>query len=713
MWFRDGAHRALIPSALLLGLCLQVDAAPPAEAPAPEQLDAVVVTSEKLTVETLIDRKVYAVRSDLQSEFGAVGDILNLIPSVDVDADGVVALRGDTHVLILVDGRPSAQFSGPSAGDNLQSFPASDIDHIEILTTPPAEFKADGAAGVINIVTRRQRRPGLQGSVSASAGSGGRSVLGGDLGYQAGPLAAAVTTSYRQDYRQRLIQSTLRAPDPGGGQPFDSRSTLNETIRRTTPPVGLKLDYRLNDRQSLSLDVSRSGRAGLRNYNEVNSNLGPAGLTLGSAERFSVGHDREIDTDQRLGFSQALERPGESLQLTLHHAVSHENEHYDYTDAALIPPGGTVYDSLGFHEDRGTDELGLDYVLPVSKAQTWKWGLAFEHDTFGYGAAGNRIDPVTGIQTADLNLTDDFRFDQRVDAAYGSFQARRSDWNWLLGLRAEVATTDARRYVRGYPSLHVERTLSEATTLSLGASRRVTRPDPDNLNPYIDYEYTPNLRSGNPNLKPQDTQSYEVSYGYEAHGVSRSVTGYYRRNRDSVTDVVENLGGGLTLATKTNLPRNDAAGFESSLRGHLLTSLAYSLSANLFHSQIDATALGYTGLQATSGVNAKLKLDYRPSGVDSLQFTASRTDRRLTPQGYVAAVNIFNLGFRHQIRPALSLVSTVADIGNGQRQQRFVITPLLTEQYLREVRGRIAYVGLVYTFGSGKKAKPESFDYDP
>jgi outer membrane receptor for ferrienterochelin and colicin len=140
--------------------------------PPVDTVDAIVVTARKLTVDTLIDRKVYSVASDAQSTFGTLSDILQVIPSVDVDPDGIVSLRGDSNVLILVDGKPSSQFSGPSAGDNLQSIPANDIERIEVLTTPPAQFKADGATGVINIVTRRKRPGGLAGSVQGSLGSG-------------------------------------------------------------------------------------------------------------------------------------------------------------------------------------------------------------------------------------------------------------------------------------------------------------------------------------------------------------------------------------------------------------------------------------------------------------------------------------------------------------------------------------------------------------
>jgi len=231
-------------------------------APARSPIESIVVSSEKLSVETLIDRKVYSVTSDVQSAFGTLSDILSVIPSVDVDPDGIVSLRGDNNVLILIDGKPSTQFSGSSAGDNLQSIPAKDIERIEILTTPPAQFKADGAAGVINIITRKHRTAGASGSVQGSLGSGGRYVVGADGSYSSGPLTVSATAGYRQDYRQRLIQSDVLSPDPTTGLLTDSRSSINERIHREIPTVGLSAEYALNDRQSISASVKWADRGG-------------------------------------------------------------------------------------------------------------------------------------------------------------------------------------------------------------------------------------------------------------------------------------------------------------------------------------------------------------------------------------------------------------------------------------------------------------------
>jgi outer membrane receptor for ferrienterochelin and colicin len=254
--------------------------------------------------------------------------------------------------------------------------------------------------------------------------------------------------------------------------------------------------------------------------------------------------------------------------------------------------------------------------------------------------------------------------------------------------------------------------LSEDSTLSFGASRRVSRPDPSNLNPYVDHEYTPNLLAGNPNLKPQFSQSYEAGYDYEGRGRSYSLTGYYRLNKDTVTDVTEYLANGITLTTKTNLPSDKSAGVEFSADGRFFQKLTYSVSGNFFYSQIDATALGIPGLQSTTGLNAKVKLDYRPTDNNSAQITVTRTDKRLTPQGFVSPINLVNLGYKYLLSSDLTAIATVTDLFNGQRFHRFSTSPAYTQDYQRTVLGRIFYVGLVYSFGSTNKDK-SGFEYEP
>ena len=702
------------------GLAAAAESPPP---PAESSLDTVVVQGQKFNVESRIDRKIYSVPDEAQSELGTLSDILSVIPSVDVDPDGIVSLRGDSNVLVLIDGKPATQLQGSKAGENLQSISAKDIERIEVLTTPPAQYKAEGAAGVINIITRKRgAKEAASGSLQGSLGDGGRSLVSANGNYAGKRFSTSLNAGYREDYRQRTVESEVTGSDPTTGQVLVSRNRIGEHAIRNIPSIDFSSEFDPNDSQSLSGSASWTRRGGLRTYTQVDDSTLGSDAVIGSTRRLSRGHDPENDYNTTLRFTQKFSQPGETLDLSLHRSISHQRERYDYINDSFVPPAPTFYNYLTFTEDHGVTEVDLDYALPLSKTQSLKLGYAFEEDDYGFDNSGANVDPASGVQTINPSLTNDFNYRQHIHAIYQSYQASIRAWTVLAGLRTEYTTTDARqitdnsstpsRYRDVYPSLHVDRTLSDQSTLSFGASRRVTRPDPSFLNPYVDYEYTPNLNAGNPRLRPQFTQSFELGYEHEGRSTTYGLTGYYRRNKDSFSDVTQYLGGGVSLTTKSNLPKNDSAGIEFTLAGHLLPKLSYSLSGNAFYTQIDATALGVPGLKSTTGVNAKAKLDYRPTAFDSAQITFTRTDKRLTPQGNISAINVVNLGYKRAVTAAMSAVATVSDLFSGQRYQRVASTPLFTEVYRRSVEGRVAFVGVIYSFGVTKKEKESNFEYD-
>ena len=422
-----GGLLALVPSAAF--------AAPPDSSSTP--METVVVQGQKLNVETRIDRKIYTVPQDAQTTLGALGDLLNVIPSVDVDPGGAVSLRGDTNVLILIDGKPATQLQGSKAGDNLQSIPASDIERIEILTAPPAQFKAAGAAGVINIIRRKRgAKESASASLTGSLGDGGRWLVGGNGSYGGKQFTASLNAGFREDYRSRTIDSRVIGPDPTTGQVLESQDHASQLIRRNIPSVGVSGEYDPNNRQSIAVSASWLSRGGLRTYTQGDAITLESGAVTSATRRLTSGHDPEDDYDTTLRFTQRLRRPGEVLDFSVHRSISHQHEHYDYVNNSFVPPAPTFYNNLSFTEDHGITEADVDYALPL-KTQSLKLGYAFEQDDYGFHNVGANVDPVTGAETIDPMLTNQFRFHQRIHAIYLSDQASVGAWTWLAGVRTE------------------------------------------------------------------------------------------------------------------------------------------------------------------------------------------------------------------------------------------------------------------------------------
>ncbi|HZZ34063.1 MAG TPA: TonB-dependent receptor [Phenylobacterium sp.] len=708
---------------LAIGGVAPAFAAAPAAKPseAASSVAEVEVTAEAPPAQTQLDRKVYSLANDLQATSGSAADVLNEVPSVAVDADGNVSLRGDSNVTILVDGKPSAQFSGSSRGLSLQQFSAGDIARIEVLTTPPAQFKAEGSGGVINIITKKTRRAGLSGSGQLSAGENGRLVAALNGAYNDGPLKLSGGIGLRHDIKERLTATSRDVVDPTSSAVVASQQTIDERQRRWTPSIKAGVDYDINDNQSVGASFSHRELMGKRYFDQHDSDGLAGGAFADLSDRHDDGRDWNVDAGEGLRFDQKLWRPNETLSLNLQHSVDRERETNNYANSFTLPPSTQTFDELRLSHDLVKTEFSADYDLPLADERGVKLGYDLESDRNRFDPSGGAVDPVSGLIADNPAITNHFRYHQTINAAYGQYQAPLGPWQVQLGARFEASqatglqvTDDIinRRSDSGlYPSLHLDRAVGDDGKISLGIARRLTRPDPEILNPFIDTQDTHNLRAGNPDLVPQDTWSYEAGYNVAAQALSYGATAYYRFDRNSLTDVVRPISDEVLLTTKANLPKSRSAGLEFTAAGKLGQQLAYSLSGDLFAAQIDATALGAPGLKSTTGLNLKASLDWRPTKVDTAQVSFSRADKRLTPQGSVDAINLVNLGYRRQLRPDLAAVVTVTDLFDGQRFQRLIATPQLRDVYLRNQYGRIAFVGLVYTFGGQGKAKPSAFDY--
>jgi outer membrane receptor protein involved in Fe transport len=686
------------------------------------EVKTVTVTADRARAVTLIDRKVYTVGTDLQATTGAAADVLSNIPSVEVDADGNVSLRGDPSVTILIDGKPSAAFAGSSRGLSLQQLPASQIDRIEVLTNPPAQYKAEGSGGVINIVTRKARRPGLTGGMQVSLGDKRRFVSSANLGYSQGPLKLSVAVGLRREARERVISDARTLRDPSSGDLVQSSELLDEKIRRLIPSGRAELEYAPNDRQTLTASISRRDLTGDRFFDQFDRS-GPVALPATAVSlRHSDGHEWNAEGDQGLRFEQKLWRPDETLSIGLQRSAEHERERYFYANSFTLPVQAQSFDDLHLSHDLIKTEFSLDYALPLGADRGIKAGLDVEDDRNRFDNRGDTVDPVSGDLLVDPNVTYDYRFHQKIWAGYLQGQTTWGPWHVQPGLRwertdisaAQVAgsITPARSFAGVYPSLNLERDLTDSSRLLISASRRLNRPDPEILNPFVDHQDIHNLRGGNPNLRPEDITAFETGWTRSADGASQGLTAYYRLFRDSITSVITPVGPDVVLFTVANLPKRRTAGLEMRATGKLGPTLSYNLSANAFWQEIDTTGLIGSQLSSGTGVNGKASLEWRPTASDLAQVSVNRTDRRLTPQGSIGAINIVNLGYRHQFSSTLAGVITLSDAFDGQHMRRFSNTADLQDVYDRHQVGQIAYLGLTWTFSGQKKAKGAGFEYE-
>jgi outer membrane receptor protein involved in Fe transport len=410
---------------------------------------------------------------------------------------------------------------------------------------------------------------------------------------------------------------------------------------------------------------------------------------------------------------------GAEHELTSH--VEYEITNFQRDARALTKnsPGVDQYETIGIGVDQTRANFKLDYSKPMPDSAKLKTGVDFEVQTNKYdndGATG----PAPNGLVVDPSRTNRYDYDQDVYAAYVTYERPFGDFTVQGGLRAEevrIKIDDITHAVKGdndyfklYPTLHMGYTLSPSQTLTANFARRVQRPGAQDLLPYRVYQDPLNYRQGNPNLKPQQTDSYELGWQYRKGPAFYLATAYYRESSNGVTDVVSDLGGGVLLTTRANLATSRNGGLELVTNGRLTPKLTYNVSSNVFWNEIDASKLGFAGTRSLTAVSGRANLNWQATPKDFLQINAFSSGKRLTPQGHREPFQMVNLGYRRKVSDKLSFVVTAQDVLNSFEDTVIVDTPILRDHTTRTAKVRSIFFGFTYNFGGGKP-RPEQFDF--
>jgi len=704
----------LSATAMIAAPCLALaQTAAPAAAPAapkgaaPAAVEGVTVTGDSTAMRSSIDRRSYSVANDLSARTGSIADALRNIPSVEVDVQGNVSLRGDSSVTILIDGKPSGMFNGDGRGDALQAMPADQIDRVEVMTNPSAAFRPDGTAGIINLVTKKTRKPGGTGTVRLNASTDGRYNGGVSGNYVKDKLTLSGDVGLRHE-KQEAWQSIQRQTAAGA-------SSQDGAFENKGDMVNLRggVDYDVTPKDRLSGEVRyrrmKFDTTGEETYDYVGSASDYARSTDASMTRDNTG----VSADWRRQFK------GAEHLLTAH--LEYEETEFSRDSSAVndYAAASDLYERFGFGAKQKRTNFKTDYAQPGVGGGTLKTGVDFEwtkNDYDNHGETG----PSWNALTVSAARTNRFLYDQDVYAGYVTYEHAFGDFTAQGGLRAEQVQFDASQvtsgqkvsndYFKVYPSLHLGYTVNENNSFKASYSRRVQRPQVQDLNPYPVYQDPQNYRAGNPFLKPQVTDSFELGWQYRKGPAYYLATAYYRTSDGVVTDVVRDLGNGVLLTTRENLSQSRNGGLELVANGRLTPKISYNVSANAFWNEIDATNLGFTGTRSATTLSGRANVNWQATPKDFFQINAFSSGKRLTPQGHREPFQMVNLGYRRKVNDRLSLVVTVQDALDSFEDKVVTDTPTLKDVTVRTANVRAAFFGFTWTFGGGKP-KPEQFDF--
>jgi len=707
-------------------------APPPAEAPADEadgaaqqeaEVATVTVTADRTAPRTSIDSVSYSLADDLQAATGSLADALRNIPSVDVDPNGGVSLRGDSNVTILIDGRPSALMSGPGRGSVILTTSADQYSRIEVMTNPSAAYRPDGSGGIINLISRPNAvRPeaSFSGSARANLGTEGRYNLGGSLAWTRDRLTLTGDVGLRHDQQDFITERDRQRFDVGSGTFVDSRFLQQAEAPSDSNYVRLAAEYRLDDQVQLtgelrrhSFDSAGTGTAVFEEddasgavataYRRVGSG-GFSGEFSGATGRilrqFGEGHD--WTTELRFDTSEFENRQeGDTI----------------YT----LPAASSFYEVIDNDQLSDTWNFSSVYNRPMGEARKMRLGYEVEVSSLDLNNTVLR-GPTQATVVVDPTSTNRFRADQAVHALYGTYERPFGPLTAQAGLRLEYVTRDLDQitsgvtasddYFRAYPTLHVEYGLTETQTLRASYSRRVQRPQSEQLNPFVVYIDPDNRASGNPSLLPQVTDSYELSWLSRANQQFYQATVYFRDTSDAFTSVAVDLGGGVLLTRPENLGSSRSAGVELVANGRLHPTLRYNVSLNAFYQEIDASNLGFANQVDGTTLSGRASLNWQPTQEDFVQLGAFWMGESVYAQGYREGRGMVNFGYRRKLNERLSLQLTVRDLFETMRNVTYYETPTLRDRSEIVFGGRSAFIGLTWTFGNsqGRPQQP-AFDF--
>lgn len=689
---------------------------------AAKSMSEVVVTTKKSLLNTNIDRKVYNVSQDIIAQTGSVSDILKNIPSVEVDIEGQVLLRGSADVMILINGKPSL-LMGKSKAEVLQQLPANSVERIEVITNPSAKYRPDGTSGIINIVLKKNIKYGWNGSAVANAGNKNRYNGGITFNYKQGKWNFFSNYNFRQDSRLRTGHFNREYFDSAGKT--ESYYTENNTSpsRPLSNFITLGADYTLNEHNSLGISGNYFYRKLTRNDVSERFFYDKNYLLTGHFNRIKYDPETEKEKEATVYWQHNFPAEDHEMRLEFTMASTHDRENHRNSNVFFFPLSTSSFDNVLLSDKDNQQELTAEYVKPLgedAKIETGYEGLFNQIDLDYYG---EYYDTLQQKFIKDIAKSSRFKYNGFIHAVYGVYEQGFEKFGFSAGLRAEqvfingnLVTKDSlisNRFFKIYPTLHLSYKLKESE-IQLNYSKRVNRPDGDELNPFPEYIDPYNLQAGNPKLLPEIIHSVELGYKWQNEKYSFVPSLYYRYKRNGFTEVTVPVNDTVLLTTQQNLSTDKSSGLELIFSAKPAKFLSVNLSSNFFYSQIDATNIGYDDKKSIVSMSANFNSTITLTKTTLWQVSSNYRSARLTPQGKSFGNFVLNTGVRQDLfRKKVSLTLTVTDILKTLRQKTEFNSFYLKQNSFSKRDSRIIYLGISYRFGKTiKKADEEKLQFD-
>jgi outer membrane receptor protein involved in Fe transport len=706
------------------------------------QLNEVSVSAEKRVMELKVDKKVFNVEKNTTTAGGSATDVLQNVPSVSVDMDGNVNLRGKGNVTVLIDGKPATML-GSDVTSALQSMPASSIESVEVITNPSAKYDAQGTTGIINIITKKDGRLGINGN--ATIGAGTRDKYNGNLGLniRKGKWSTFINGSYRQNNTFNNV-ITDRQDITDAGKKENSYYTYEHVPRLfkgSFNSAGATYDIDKNNSITLTENVNFM-QWGFRDNSDyyIYSQPDKAGDPFFHRYRYSDALGGPVSISSALDYRRKFKKKGEELNIDATFAFTNMERSQDYEtsiDSFNIRKYDIISRAPGSGRNNSTN-IWADYTNPLFTTNG-KLGLGFKSQFYNFNSDNDpKIDTNgTGFKI-DSSLFTTYNYSQQIHAAYVNWSDQLGKFAYQLGLRGEYAVYDGtgsiprpatfhNEFLNLFPSAFISYQLPADQSVYINYSRRINRPGFFQLMPFKDLSNPGTVSMGNPNIIPEFINNLEFSYSRNTEkGHTYIFSAYYAQTKNlserilrPITGNAEDTALGLLGQTGQllSMPMNIASGTTYGLEGtgRLQLSKAWdaTINVNFFNNQLVIGDLGptYRALTTNPGgygwfskLNSNLKL---PQNF-SLQLTGNYESEKVITQGKQLESYWIDLALKKNLwKNKASLVINCSDVMKTRRFINEYTAAGYTQTINRIKETRIGNITFTYRFGktdAGKNA---------
>lgn len=703
-----------------------------------KMLNEVTVTGQKSTMKLEVDRKVFDVSQMISSAGEAASDILRDIPSVDVDNDGNISLRGNSSVEVWINGKASG-LTSDNRSQILEQLPAESIDHIEVIDNPSAKFSAEGSAGIINIVLKKDRKAGYYGSVQAGVDTRGGARSSVNFNYNSSLIDFYVNVGYRHRKNTGRAESDQTYLLTNGYQRYNTRENQNGNGLFTRAGMTLHAtkhdDFSLNmmmmpgEFKSTSLTPYHYGTIGNAEdtYQLYRSTHSKMKMRMLHGE-FNYHHNFNEKGTHNLDFTFSGDK------------WSGDNDNI-YQDSTTWMDGSrpSTYDYQYRPMDMNSHsfEVKLDYENAFSENAKLQAGYQgnFSHENTPQISWIDRANWDGHAQVLDTAYFNRFIYDNDIHALYLQSQFKIGHFGIQAGLRGEYWRVNTKSYdyyqeydaslrekpfkkdyFQLFPSIFLSYEFPHDQQLQLNYTRRLRRPWGGQLNSFRDTRDATTVSFGNPLLTPEYSNSFSLNYLKTWTEHSLLVSAYYRPTTDVMQRITyQHPGDGMMYSTTFNVAKNQSSGMELTLKNHLFRILDLTTNANAYYYKLDGWSYDIDGQTVTGEgreqfswngrIQAALILPYDISIQTSVRYNS----RQSMAQGYRKSNTTMDFGLRKNFfNKALTLSINCRDVLNSRKWETVTNTDTFTRYQKNRRGGRKVNFTLTWNFGNNKaKKKPE------